>query len=200
MSAKRDSDGRYTGIHRGSVPGELPKAGQRRFNVHIVHGIVADPNAARPGGKQRVAINARTDALETEYAHKRIDDAAYAAGLRYQRALERTGIHALGSAWAMEGSRSDPADRRDARIVHGLEVAQAAVKLLDATRPVVGMLGERVLVMVLGERLTLGDAAYRLSGGRRDKHVTDRYAWMFRQALELLAEHWVAVGRPGKRG
>jgi hypothetical protein len=82
------------------------------------------------------------------------------------------------------------------------------VCLFAETRPLIGRLAERVLVLALAEQLTLTEIGERLAGadpatGRISKHMAGMYAWTFRQALETLGEEWDERGaqpRSGPRG
>jgi len=202
ISRTRPTQGRYRQVSLAPVPGDhLPREGQVNPHVEIRHGVVDDPNGTLRGRRQRVAINLRTDALEQEYAYERISEAAYRAGRLYQAVLERSGFQPSLNGWRAE-PKVDSSPQHDAALVRALESAADAVRLLDETRPIIGMLGERVLVLVLGERMTLTEVAARMAGGdpktgRASKHAASMYAWTFRQALEALADHW-ARGKRGK--
>lgn len=189
----RETDpGRY-GVKR-SPSVELPPAGDYG-HVRIKHGSVDDPNPIFRGQKQLAAINVSTDALEREYAHRRIDEASYLAGRRYQLALELQAIHPVGSCWS-DARGGDPVQMRDDRIVRALETAEQAIRVLDGCRPVIGMLGERVLVLTLGYRMTLGEAAERM-GGSQHWRAREACGDRFRTALAALADHWSVRGADG---
>jgi hypothetical protein len=184
MARGRESEGRYSG-GSASVPGELPSPGRRR-QMHIVHGIVTDPNPTRRG-RQKVAINRNTDALEYAHSRHQVSPAAYAAGRVYQAVLERAaGVRDAETDFA--GIRSDPVAARDIAMIYKLESAREAVEMLDETARVVGKLGGWVLEMTLGgQRMMITDLA-RMNGGGRNAETF--YGQTFRVSLENLAEHW----------
>ncbi len=153
-----------------------------------------------------MAVNARTDALEQEYAYRRISEAAYRAGRRYQRMLEKSGFQpSLGQSWRME-PMVDCSRKPDAALVQALQSVQDASAMLQETRPIVGLMGERILRSILGEGLSLAETANQMGNtgdasscdmsgkgkGQSAKHVVGLYAWQFRQSLEALAENWTA--------
>ena len=193
--------GRYKGVSLAPVSGcGLPEEGIVNAHLEIRHAAVEDPNPALKGRRQRVAVNARTDALEQEYAYRRISEAAYRVGRRYQRTLEKSGfLPNLGRSWHAE-PRVDCSRKPDAALVHALQSAQDAASMLEETRPIIGLLGERILRSVLGDGLSLTQTAERMgsggdltqSGKGPAKHVVALYAWQFREALEALAEHWTS--------
>ncbi len=201
QSPRRTVPGRYKGVSLAPVAWCEPlKEGIVNAHLEIRHAAVDDPNPALKGRRQRVAVNARTDALEQEYAYHRISEAAYRVGRRYQRTLEKSGfLPNLGRSWQSE-PRVDCSRKPDAALVHALQSAQDANAMLAETRPIVGLLGERILRSVLGEGLSLAQTAERMgsggdltqSGKGPAKHVIALYAWQFREALEALAEHWTA--------
>lgn len=190
---KRETDpGRYG--RRTSATLELPPEG-RSWQAEVRHGAVPDPNPLFRGQRQMAAVNISTDALEREYAHKRIDEASYLAGRRYQWALELQAIHPVGSCWS-DARGGDPVQMRDDRIVRALETAEQAIRVLDGCRPIIGMLGERVLVLTLGYRMTLGEAAERM-GGSQHWRAREACGDRFRTALAALADHWSVRGAGG---
>jgi len=168
--------------------------------IDLQFGDVDDP---APGGvrrRRRVAINTRTDTLEQEYAHGRLSEAAYRSGRIYQRVLERSGnSSSFSSSWPSLGRIDNSADP-DAHIVRRLDNAAEAVAMLQETRPIVGIHGERILTLVLGQGLSLGEAAARLmtGGGSISRHATSFYAWLFRQVLEALADFWSKCSGAGR--
>jgi hypothetical protein len=157
--------------------------------VDIVHGIADDPNPTFRGERQRVAVNRRTDALESEYSYGRLSEGAYRAGRIYQSVLEcASGSPSGGGQW-MEGDRVDVVIAHELAILRGIDRADAVVVMLDDTCRVVGKLGQRVLALVLVDRLTLEQVAERVAN-RKDKLARSFYAETFRQSLEALADHW----------
>lgn len=150
--------------------------------------------------QRRVAVNARTDALEHEYAYGRLSEAAYRAGRIYQAVLERSGHDpSISMHWPTQ-ERVDASRSTDGGLVRALDAAGDVVDMLKETRPVVGWHGERILSLVLGRGMSLGEAAAQLmtGGGSISKHATSFYAWLFRQVLEALAIFWSTEGQPGR--
>jgi hypothetical protein len=75
-----------------------------------------------------------------------------------------------------------------------LDRASQAVRVRDEVRPIIGLLGERILALTLGDGLTFTETAERLGGCGGEpsarRHAASFYAWTFRQSLEMLAEEW----------
>jgi len=191
MAAKsvsnRRTEGRYSGTAGAVLPGDLPREGKRRGDVHVVHGTVSDPNPALTG-RQKVAINRNTDALEFAYSRKLVSDGAYSAGRVYQAVLERAaGIIAADGEIAF-GVRSDPVSARDFAMMYRIHNAREAVEMIDETARVVGMVGGMVLEKTLGiERLTIAELSRRAGGGRL---TAAYYSRVFQDSLENLADFW----------
>jgi len=187
--------GRYSQVSLARPPGDhLPKEGRQGAHITVVHGAVDDPNSTLRGRRQRVAINAQTDPLEYEYSRGRMSEAAYRAGRIYQRILERSGQMPTGSQWR-QGDRVDAATAHELAIIRAIETATAAVRMLDDLRPIIGMMGERILYMALIERKPLSDISQRMTQSN-DRHATRWAGWMFRQALEAIADHWAKTLAP----
>lgn len=186
---RRISEGRYTRVNDAQAPGpELPRhRPHARVRIAAVADPMPDPDGKRPG-RQKVAINIHTDALETEYAYGRITTAAYMAGRTYQLVLEISrGRTSGGSSWEPK-DRPNPATAHEWAIVSGLERATEAVEMIHDTRRAVGQWAEILLSDVLGEGCTLAQAA--AARGYSSKHGVTKVAREFREALEGLALHW----------
>jgi len=141
---------------RGGGDGlDLPAAGLRLAGkIEVRHGYVADPNPALRGRRQRVALNARHDALEAEYARGRISDGAYAAGQMLTSVFEMArGRRSCGAAFEF-GDRVDRALAHEAAIVSRLQRAAEACAVEGQVRGVVGPWGLLVLQAVLADGLT----------------------------------------------
>jgi hypothetical protein len=186
----RETEGRY-GLARARTPGALPKEGvhKSRPQLDIVHGVVDDPNPSFRGERQRAAVNKNTDALEREHKNGRVSDAGYRAGRAYQLVLERSGGSATGGGQWVEGDRVDAVLAHEVAIVRNIDRARATVSMLDDTAKVVGLLGQKVLELVLLKRRTLEQVCTDISG-RDDKLARSFYAHLFRHSLEALADHW----------
>ncbi len=181
---------RYGSAARGraATPGELPAEGRLRPGVHIAHAIVDDPNPALRGRKQRVAINRMTDGLEHEHSRGRISDAGYWAARTYGLVLERSRGTVGGASW-IGSDRVDQVVSHELKILNGIARAQDAVAMIRDTAPAIGMIGQRILELVLVEGLTLTAAADRLDG-RGDRQAVIFWSQTFRRSCELLADHW----------
>ena len=196
--SSRQTTGRYASVNTAIVPGELPREG-RDNKLHIVHAALDDPNPMagdiQPGRKdkrQRVAVNARHDALEWEHATGRLSAAAYAAGRTYQLIRERAGGNASGGGQWAQGDRVDQAIAIDAGIWRRIQNANECMAMVREVLPVIGQNGEAVLVLTLGhDRLRISQAAMRLSGGD-DRYAVSFWAETFRRSCEQLADLWSA--------
>ena len=191
----RRTQGRYGELRSAADPGNLPLPG-RRGKAHIAHGSVPDPNPALQGKRQRVAINVKTDVVETEYQAGRISEAAYLAARAYGAVLERAaGAPSGGGQW-QEGDRVDAAAAHEVAIRRSLDRTRQAIVIKGEVRAVVGAVGERVLASVLIDRRTLADIAAEISG-HANKRAAGHVAWLFRRCCEELADHWAATALPG---
>ena len=136
-----------------------------------------------------MAINACTDVLEHEYSRGRISEAGYPAARSYQLVLERSAGKPSGGGQWSEGSRVDAAAAHEVAINRSLDSARAATDMVFSALPVVGLLGAKVMRMVLLERLTIAQVADELDG-RSERMQVGFYAETFRRACETLANHW----------
>ena len=181
--------GRYTDVSRAPVPGDLPKAGKVHERCQIAHGVVDDPNPSLRGRRQKAAINIKTDALEFEYARGRISEAGYWAGRTYKAVLERSRTPLSGGGAWNAGDRVDQVISHEIKILDRIARAQDAATMIRDTAPVVGMLGQRILELVLVDELTIAAAAKRIKG-RDDRQTVIFWAEQFRSSCELLADFW----------
>ncbi len=155
----------------------------------VKHGVVDDPNPTLRGRRQRAAINIKTDALESEYARGRISEAGYWAARTYKAVLERSRRPlSAGGAWN-PGNRVDQVISHETAVLDRIGNAEDAVKMLNETSRVLGMLGQRILELVLVDEMTITAAAKRIRG-RDDRQTVIYWSNRFRESCELLAEHW----------
>ncbi len=210
--------GRYSSVQ--GLPGsELPREGKRAGGkIEIVHGheIAPDQAADRPNGsrkagprRQRVAINAQTDALEYEFRRGRISPQAYDAGRYIDRFLEA----ASGRRSALEFGERYRAEISALSLQHALaariDAARDATRLKQAMAQEVGAQTARVLIMTIGEGMSFRSVARidaMASGKNREGQPTGKgrdceraarqAAALFRVGLEDLAEAWEKRGRP----
>ena len=171
--------------HRRKQASSRP-AGAAAF---VKHGVVDDPNPSLRGRRQRAAINIKTDALESEYARGRISEAGYWAGRTYKAVLERSRRPlSSGGAWN-PGNRVDQVISHEIAILERIANADDAVGMLNETSRVLGILGQRILELVLVDELTITAAAKRIRN-RDDRQTVIYWSQRFRESCELLAEHW----------
>jgi hypothetical protein len=183
----RENSGRYSRIHDAQHPGpDLPRA---RAHMRVRVAAVADPMPlldSKRSSRQKVAVNIKTDALETEYSYGRISDGAYHAGRAYQHILEVSRGRTSGGCSFEPKDRGNPATAHEWAIISGLENAQAAVDLIYETRAAVGQWAECLLSDILGAGITIGQAA--MARGYTSTHGRRKIASEFREALECLAK------------
>jgi hypothetical protein len=155
--------GRYEAVEEAAHPGPALPRLRLAGRVETRIAAVPDPNPARRG-RQRVAVNVACDALEREYAYGRLSASAYAAGRAYQRALEAQRL-GLGE---LRLERAGGVGDYGAAAARALDRAAAAVAMQDVARRAVGQWAELILRGVLGERLSLTQAAAAMGkGGKR---------------------------------
>lgn len=198
-AAKKERIGRYsqsgTSVPGPDLPAQGPRAGGK---LEIVHAVVDDPNQALDPEKgsvgrrqQRVAVNAKTDALEMELRYGRITKAAYDAGQAYQDVLEASAGRRRGGI-SMEPASC--AGDREMTIVRALERAEQAVTWQYEARRVLGAWAEGVIEAILGRGLTIAEVAQQV--GYRSRYGRAEIGRTFREGLEDLALHFERYGRP----
>lgn len=188
IEAMQRNPGRYGKVANATTPGELPTLGKQGKRM-VVHGTVQDPNRAigDPLRPQRVAVNAHTDALETEYAYQRISVAAYTAGRAYQAVLEAaSGARSPGSA--MEpGNGGSSVTAHEMSIAMSLDRARRSVAVTDQVERAIGANYNTLLVLMLRDGVTIPGIAQWLglsNSWRSKRHAAE----MFRQAIEALGK------------
>lgn len=158
--------------------------------------IVEDPSV--PGTKIEAKVNIRATVLDHLRSRKKLDDAQFQAGERFQKIWQ---LAEIGAMKAMEykeavdggGGSGDPLTDQ---VVH----AAAELKKL---MPRVGMIGHRLLVSTIGEGRTIQETAQdwqdtggMVSGARAEGYVTGRLI----EALDELVSFWgysaTAIGKP----
>jgi hypothetical protein len=151
---------------------------------------VAVPDAYDP--QRRVRALARIDLLDRERRSGNIDEAAYLIGREVERVFEHMARISGAGQWS-EGDRLDPATEAEVRALLGIERAYAVNAFLRWVARHVGRQDTRLLVMVLGDRVSLSAAAIAFcrEGRRGYRYTMDR----FRDALAVLAEAKAAKGR-----
>lgn len=164
----------------------LPREGNRAGGkLRVKHAAVADPDPAREGKRQRVAVNMHTDALETEYAYRRISEEAYRAGRSYQAILEIARGRRTGARGFEPRDCAASPQSREYALLARLQNARDAVELLAEARGAIGAAGVEALTGVLGDGLTFTQMAARM--GRSGERARREVARAFREGLEALA-------------
>lgn len=163
---------------RHGIP--IPKEGRHGENVIVRHAVAADPNPARQGKDQLVAVNVRHDMLENEWARRRISLPAYMAGRCYQ------------GTWDERESSSPFSERVDSMfvsdlgIINMLDWARHVVEMRDDAKKLLGKDREVLLNRILMENMTVEQ-----TDKRRAYYVLET----FRQSLEILGEAWFCTNR-----
>ncbi|BCP53804.1 hypothetical protein K32_24210 [Kaistia sp. 32K] len=158
--------------------------------------IVEDPSV--PGTKITAKVNIRATVLDHLRSRKKLDEAQYQAGERFQKIWQLAAIGALKAMDYKEavdggGGGGDPLTDQ---VVH-------AAAELKKIMPRVGMIGHRLLVSTIGEGRTIQETAQdwqddggAVSGARAEGYVTGRLL----EALDELARFWgynaTAIGKP----
>ena len=213
--------GRYSNV--GGLSGlDLPREGKRAGGkILIAHGHEVDPccggeaesrqgeaRIARPR-RQRVAINAQTDALEYEARRGRISAAAYQAGRYVDRVLEAASGRRTGREFGEADRAGFSAFALQQALVARIDAARKAGALKDAMAKEIGPESARIIVKVIGESLSFRMIARidaMAAGKNREAAPTGKgrdcerearaVAGKFRDGLEALAVCWERKGKP----
>ncbi len=212
--------GRYSSV--GGLSGlDLPREGKRAGGkILIAHGHEVDPSGgeaeSRQGEarilrqrRQRVAINAQTDALEYEARRGRISAAAYQAGRYVDRVLEAASGRRTGREFGEADRAGFSAFALQQALVARIDAARKASALKDAMAKEIGPESARIIVKVIGESLSFRmiariDAmaagknreAAPTGKGRDNERAARAVAGKFRDGLEALAAGWERRGKP----
>ena len=212
--------GRYSNV--GGLFGlDLPREGKRAGGkILIAHGHEVDPysggETAGDGGarvarqrRQRVAINAQTDALEYEARRGRISAAAYDAGRYVDRVLEAASGRRTGREFGEADRAGFSAFALQQALVARIDAAREAGALKDAMAREIGPESARIIVKVICESLSFRmiariDAmaagknreAVSTGKGRDCERAARVVAGKFRDGLEALAMAWEKRGKP----
>src|SRR5262245_14259279 len=186
---RRSSYGRY-GDNRARPPAAglgVPPG----HNVRTTVGVVDDP--MEQGQKLLATIHRDVDVLETELAHRRIDEPAYRAGRALKRAYERLPAATSTTNWR-RGDRIDPLTGQGQFVERLEDAVRAVAEIEERARRVVGQSGVSVLAGILRDGWSLAELAAggKARGSRADvARVADRFRWL----LAELADGWAATGR-----
>ncbi len=222
--AKKSSQliGRYSSV--GGLSGlDLPREGKRAGGkIEIAHGHEVDPYF---GGeletvgrgearvvrqrRQRVAINAQTDALEYEARRGRISEAAYLAGRYIDRLLEAASGKRTGREFGEADRAGFSAFTLQQALAARIDAASRARVLKDMMAQEIGPEPARIVVKVIGEGLSFRmiariDAmgagknreAVPTGKGRDNERAARAVGGKFRDGLEALALAWEKRGKP----
>lgn len=157
-------------------------------------GIVAVTDAYDE--QRRVRALARIDLLDAERRAQYLTEAAYQVGREIEAIFERMIRVSGGGQWS-EGDRVDPATAAEVYTLMGIEGAIKVNKFLGWMLRHIGRQDTLLLWRVLGDRLTLQEAALRF--GRLDRRGYRYTMDRFRDALTVLAEAKAAKGREARR-
>ena len=202
-SESSPKSGRYAPVG-GLASIDLPREGRRAGGkIEIVHGVAPDPYFAGDGeergrGKakvvrqrqQRVAINRKSDALELELSYRRISQAAYDAGRKYQRVMEAARQGLGGSSFEQSSGGGD----HEAAISGKLDRAAVLVAWNFSIRSITGQWCALIIDLAVDDRLSLDEISKRF--GYRSRWGRAKVGHLFRDALEQIALEWERKGFP----
>lgn len=150
-------------------------------NAQVIAVEVDDPYALEKGDKVTVLRSLRDDPIERLFARRQIDEAQKDAGARYRRDLELAefgGAKAIDpTKEAVDGGGLVPEPFSDRR-------SEATERLILAGRAM-GLLQESIVRAVISGNLFPGQVA--VARGFSARRIQENYAWLFRQALDVLA-------------
>jgi len=202
--------GRYSNV-AGLSGLDLPREGKRAGGkIEIAHGHEVDPyfgGEAEAAGKgearilrqrrQRVAINAQTDALEYEARRGRISAAAYQAGRYVDRVLEAASGRRTGREFGEADRAGFSAFALQQALAARIDAARKAGALKDAMADEIGPESARIIVKVIGESLSFRMIARidaMAAGKNREAAPTGKGRDCERAAR---AVGWERKGKPG---
>jgi hypothetical protein len=133
--------------------------------------------------QKTVVFRSVRDPIASLHSTGQIDEAQYRAGRHWQRAYE---LSEVGGARAIDPTKEAVDGGRMPEMLTDAQLR--AFKDLDQARKALGMVGERIVMAVLGERQTFAIVANRwgLSTDRERRYIGMR----FNECLEELAKLW----------
>lgn len=153
---------------------------------------VDNPYRLEPGEKTPALRSLRDDPIERLFMRRQIDEAQRDAGNAYRRDLELAefgGARAIDpTKEAVDGGGLLPEPFSEARSAATMRLVKAGQKM--------GLLQESIVRAVIEGNLFPGQVA--IARGFTAKRVQDHYAWMFRQALDVLAVFYRLASRGSK--
>jgi hypothetical protein len=177
--------GRYQQVDRAPPPANGVARPPPSLNVRTA--LVAVPDPLDPNARIQATVNIATDLLETEKAHGRISEQAYRVGCAIQAAYEGERNSDAPN------ERVDVSTNPDHGMVCALDRAQRRVALQQHIEHLVGVIGAKMLRMILVEGFTFNQYAAQVAK-RPGERGTAYVAGRFRSLLEEMAEHWAATG------
>lgn len=150
---------------------------------HVPVDIVVVDCPYEPGGKVRAYRSLRDDPVAAMHSAKQIDDAHLAAARHWQRAYE---LVEIGGARAIDPTKEAVDGGRFPEPMRDSEQRTRATGDLARASRALGMEGDALVRDVLGESLTVKDAALKrgLTDERSRRYVGQR----FREAMDTLAK------------
>ncbi len=185
--------GRRLGKRRGRVtlaeaplitdrPGPVDRrAGELLRNAQVVAVEVDDPYALEPGDKVIAFRSLRDDPIERLFVRGQIDLAQRDAGAAYRRDLE---LAEFGGARAIDPTKEAVDGGRFVEPFTDLQ-RKATARLIKAG-VVLGLFAESIVRTVVSSNLFPGQVA--VARGFTTKRDQAHYRWIFRKALEQLAD------------
>ncbi len=146
--------------------------------------------------RRRVRALARIDLLDVERRAGYLTEAAFQTGREVEAMFERMNRMTGGGQWS-EGDRVDPATAAEVYTLMGIEGAMKVNAFLGWLLRHLGRPDTLLLWRVLGDRLTLQQAA--VAAGRLDRRGYRYTMDRFRDALVVLADAKAAKGREVRR-
>lgn len=190
--------GRRLGKRRRKVTlAEAPLVTDRRAsdllrNAQVVAVEVDDPYALEPGEKVLALRSLRDDPIERLFVRRQIDQAQRDAGAAYRRDLELAefgGAKAIDpTKEAVDGGGLIPEPFSESR-------SEATQRLVKAGQRM-GLLQESIVRAVISGNLFPGQVAVRR--GFSSRREQESYAWLFRKALDVLAEFYRMASKGSK--
>jgi hypothetical protein len=161
------------------IPAQQP---QLTDNARVAIAVVTDPHS-ETGEKIQITRSLRNDPLAVMALRKVIDEAQFQAGRKWQKLHE---CSTIGVIQAIDPAKEavDGGMMRDFLTDRQID----AFKQLAASYKKLGMSGGWMVAKVLGEGLSLAEAASQ-SGYSKEREI-NYFSLRFRECLETLAVHW----------
>ena len=147
-----------------------------------------DPRYAESRDNPRtieVPYNARESSIAAMYAREQISYEQFAAAERFRMIYEKSG---QGGVRALDWTK----ERVDGgRVTDGLPASRIdALTELKALEKVLGRFSYKLCVHIVGERKGIKETASEILGSNPPKGEVEKYGWLLRQSLDVLAVEW----------